>query len=181
VSKNCDNLITLVHYNELSLLLGYEEIKNKTKEILDWALIKVLDFDLEDIYMYCVVNCIENSYIANYIKTRESIEDEENTNEGEEVPQYPPIFSYDESGNEEALFIQPISPIKSTKNLTKPTHHVVKKKKKRRKSRGKKVSLPSNVSPITIVPHESESNMLMGDDDIEYDFVMPTTCCDDYD
>ena len=31
------------------------------------------------------------------------------------------------------------------------------------------------------MPHESESNMLMEDDDIEYDFVMPTTCCDDYD
>ena len=42
MSKNCDNLITLAHYNELSLLLGYEEIKNKTKEIPDWALIKFL-------------------------------------------------------------------------------------------------------------------------------------------
>ena len=31
------------------------------------------------------------------------------------------------------------------------------------------------------MPHESESNMLMEDDDIEYDFVMPTTCCNDYD
>ena len=58
---------------------------------------------------------------------------------------------------------------------------MVKKKKKRRKSRGKKVSIPSNIAPITIVPHESESNMLMEDDDIEYDFVMPTTCCNDYD
>ena len=57
----------------------------------------------------------------------------------------------------------------------------MKKKKKRRKRRGKKVTLPSNIAPITIVPHESESNMLMEDDDIEYDFVMPTTCCNDYD
>ena len=55
------------------------------------------------------------------------------------------------------------------------------KKKKRRKKRGKKVSLPNNVAPITIVPHESESNMLMEDDYIEYDFVMPTSCYDDYD
>ena len=54
------------------------------------------------------------------------------------------------------------------------------KKKKRRKNRGKKVSLPNNVAPITIVPHESESNMLM-EDDIEHDFLMPTTCCADYD
>ena len=29
VSKNCDNLITLEHHKELSLLLGYEEMKRK--------------------------------------------------------------------------------------------------------------------------------------------------------
>ena len=65
--------------------------------------------------------------------------------------------------------------------MIKPTREVVKKKKKRRKSRGKKVTLQSNIAPITIAPHESESNMLMEDDDIEYDFVIPTTCCNDYD
>ena len=49
--------------------------------------------------------------------------------------------------------------------------------KKRRKNRGKKLSLPNKFAPITIVPHESESNMLMEDDD----FVMPIACCDDCD
>ena len=33
VSKNCDDLISLAHYNELSLLLGYEEFKCLTKHI----------------------------------------------------------------------------------------------------------------------------------------------------
>ena len=56
----------------------------------------------------------------------------------------------------------------------------MKKKNKRRKGRGKKVTLPSNIAPITIVPRESESDMLMEDDDIEHDFVMPNTCCNDY-
>ena len=79
--------------------------------------------------MYCAVNCIENPYIANYIKKRKQIEDEENTNEGEEVSQYPPICSYDESGNEEELFIQPISSIRSSKRVIKPTHDAKKKKK----------------------------------------------------
>ena len=69
VSKNCDDLICLAHHNELSLLLGYEEMKRITKDIQEFALDKVLDFDLEEIYMYCAVNCIENPYIANYIKT----------------------------------------------------------------------------------------------------------------
>ena len=68
VSKNCDDLISLAHHNELSLLLGYEEIKRITKDIPKFALDRVLQFDLEEIYMYCAVNCIENPYIANYIK-----------------------------------------------------------------------------------------------------------------
>ena len=33
MSKNCDNLITLGHHKELSLLLGYEEMKRITKGI----------------------------------------------------------------------------------------------------------------------------------------------------
>ena len=94
------------------------------------------------------MNCIENPYIANYIKTRKQIEDEENTSEREEVSPYPPILSYDESGNEEELSIQPISLISSSKKRVKPTHDV-KKKKKRRRSKGRKVSLPNDVSPIT--------------------------------
>ena len=113
VSKNCDDLISLAHHNELSLLRGYEEMKRITKGIPEYNLEQFLDFDLEEVYMYCAVNCIENPYIANYLKTRKQIEDEENTNEREETSQYPPILSYDESGNEEELSIQPISLIRS--------------------------------------------------------------------
>ena len=51
-------------------------MKHITKDILEFALERVLDFDLEEIYMYCAVNCIENPYIDNYIKKRKQIEDE---------------------------------------------------------------------------------------------------------
>ena len=68
MSKNCDDLISLAHHKELSLLLGYEEMKHQTKHIPEYNLEKFLDIDLEEIYMYCAVNCIENPYIANYIK-----------------------------------------------------------------------------------------------------------------
>ena len=44
-----------------------------TKDIPEFVLDKALDFDLEEIYMYYAVNCIENPYIANYIKTRKQI------------------------------------------------------------------------------------------------------------
>ena len=56
-------------------------MKRITKDLPKFVLDKVLDFDLEEIYMYSTVNCIENPYIANYIKSRKQIEDEENTNE----------------------------------------------------------------------------------------------------
>ena len=80
VSKNCDDLITLGHHKELSLLLGYEEMKRITEGIPKFNLDRFLDFDLEKIYVYCAVNCIANPYIANYIKKRKQIEYEENTN-----------------------------------------------------------------------------------------------------
>ena len=74
-------------------------MKRLIKDLPEFSHKKFLDINLEEIYMYCAVNCIENSYIANYIKKRKQIEDEENTNEREETSQSPPIISYDGSGN----------------------------------------------------------------------------------
>ena len=90
-------------------------MKRQTKIIPEYNLEKFLNIDLEEIYMYCAVNCIENPYISNYIKKRKQIEDEENSNEREQTSQCPPIISYDELGNEEELSIQPISSIRSSK------------------------------------------------------------------
>ena len=42
VSKNCDDLISLAHHNELSLLLGYEEMKRINKNIPEFSLERVL-------------------------------------------------------------------------------------------------------------------------------------------
>ena len=63
VSKNCDDLISLAHHNELSLPVGYEQMKRITKNIPEYNLDRFLDFDLEEIFMYCAVNCIENPYM----------------------------------------------------------------------------------------------------------------------
>ena len=87
--------------------------------------------------MFCAINCIENPYIANYLKTIKQNEYEESTNERENISQYPPSVYYDESGNEEELPIQSISSTRSLKKLIKPTHDVV-KKNKRRKNKGKR-------------------------------------------
>ena len=102
-------------------------MKRITKGIPKFNLERFLDFDLEEIYMFCAVNCIDNPYISNYLKLRNQIEYEESTNERENISQYPPSVYYDESGNEEP--IQLISLTRSLKNLIKPTHDVVKKNK----------------------------------------------------
>ena len=52
VSKIFDDLISLAH-NELSLLLGYEEMKRITKHIPEYNLEKFLDIDLEK--FLCIV------------------------------------------------------------------------------------------------------------------------------
>ena len=81
--------------------------------------------------------------------------------------------------------------------MIRPTHDV-EKKNKRWKGKGKKVSLPNDVAPINVMPHENESKINVEDDilddeiyslsygtmseeTIEDDFVMHVTCCDDHD
>ena len=68
-------------------------MKRITEGIPKFNLDRFLDFDREDIYVFCAVNCIENPYIANYLNKRKQIEDDENTNEREEASQSPPIIS----------------------------------------------------------------------------------------
>ena len=48
-------------------------MKRITEGIAKFNLDRFLDFDLEEFFMYCAVNCIENPYIANYLKTRKQI------------------------------------------------------------------------------------------------------------
>ena len=130
--------------------------------------------------MFCVVNCNENAYITNYREKEKPIEYRRNTNESVKISTFPSIVSHDEIGDDEELRIQPISSIRSSEELNKPTHNVV-KKKKRRKSKGKEVSLPNNVAPIIDMPHENESKIVVEDDTLEDDFVIPIACCDNYD
>ena len=53
VSKNCDDLISLEHHKEISLLLCYEEMECITEGIPKFNLDKVLHFDLEK--FICIV------------------------------------------------------------------------------------------------------------------------------
>ena len=51
--------------------------------------------------MFCVVNCNENAYIANYRKTGKPMEYKRNTNERVKISTFPPIVSHDEIGDGE--------------------------------------------------------------------------------
>ena len=53
VSKNCDDLISLAHHNELSLLLGYEEMKHITKHIQNITLKNSLILIRGNLYVLC--------------------------------------------------------------------------------------------------------------------------------
>src|SRR3990170_231215 len=197
MAKYCNDLLTLELYNELCLFLGSEELTHKNSWFEAFIFTDDIETNLKTIYMFCMVNCNENAYIANYRKMGKPIEYKRNTNERVKISTFPPIVSHDEIGDEEELPIQPISSIRTSEKLIKPTHDVV-KKKRRRKSKGKKVSLPNNVAPIIVVPHESESKIIVEDDildddiaslsygtmsegTIEDDFFMPITHYDDYD
>ena len=109
-----------------------------TKGVAKFNPNRILDFDLEEIYVFCVINCIENPYIANYLETRKQIEYEESTNERENISQYPLSVYYDESGNEEELPIQSISSTRSSNFLLNP--HV---RWSRRKRKEEKVEIKS--------------------------------------
>src|SRR6266566_494560 len=170
MAKYCNDLITLELYDELSLFLGSEELTHKNSWFEVFILTGDIETNLKNIYMFCMVNCNENAYIDNYRKIGKPIEYKRNTNERVKISTFPPIVSHDEIGDEEELPIQPISSIRSSKKLIRPTHDVV-KKKKRRKGRGKKISLPNNVAPIIVVPHESGSKIIVEDDILDDDIA----------
>ena len=109
MSKYYNNLITLELCNELCLFLGCEELTHK----YSWFEVFILSNDIENqlkhIYMFCVVNCNENAYIANYRKTVKPIEYKRNTNERVNISTFPPTISHDETCDEKEIPIQHIS------------------------------------------------------------------------
>ena len=131
MSKYCNNLITLELYNELCLFLGCEELSHKNSWFEAFIFNDHVETTLKEIYMFCMVNCKENAYIANYNKMGKPIECK-STNERVKISTFPPIVSHGEIGYENELPMQPISSIRSSKKLIKPTHEEKEKTKKQR-------------------------------------------------
>ena len=59
--------------------------------------------------MFCMVNCNENAYIANYRKMGKPLEYKRNTNERVKLSTFPPVVSRDETCYENELPMQALS------------------------------------------------------------------------
>jgi hypothetical protein len=65
-SLYCDDQITLNQQDELTLFLGYEELSRKTS-LVDMSALDI-NSTLRGCRLYCVKNCLANTYIQNVIK-----------------------------------------------------------------------------------------------------------------
>ena len=68
-------------HKELYLFLGCEELSHKSSWFKAFIFTDHAETTLKEICMFCMVNCNENAYIANYRKMGKPIEYKRNTNE----------------------------------------------------------------------------------------------------
>jgi hypothetical protein len=161
-SLYCDDKITLNQHDELTLFLGYEELSRKTS-LVDMSAFNNISI-LHGCHLYCVKDCLANSYIQNVIK-HDVLPSYDRTNicfhlinKKEESSKVSSVVSISKPDYVEKLPFKPLPPKK------------VKKKKKRSKRREETVSFPNHVAPI-IVFDESELD----------DVLMPVTYISDHD
>jgi hypothetical protein len=65
-SLYCDDKITLNQHDELTLFLGCEELSRKTS-LVDMSVLDINSI-LRGCHLYCVKDCLANTYIQNVIK-----------------------------------------------------------------------------------------------------------------
>jgi hypothetical protein len=159
-SLYCDDKITLNQHDELTFILGCEELSRKNS-LVDMSAFDTISI-LRGCYLYCVKDYLGNTYIQNIIKY-DALPKYDMTNmcfvlinEKEESSKVSSIVSVDKPGYVEKLPFKHLPP-KEVKN-----------KKKRSKRREETVSSPKHVAPIF--------------DEFELDDIpMPVTYSSDHD
>jgi hypothetical protein len=137
-----DDKITLNQYDELTLFVGCEEISRKT------SLVNMSVFDINSTlcgcHLYCVKDCLANTYIQNIIK-HDVLPSYDRTNRcfylinrEEESSKVSSIVSVSKSDYVEKMPFKPLPPQGESK----------KSKKKKSKRREETVSSPKHVAPI---------------------------------
>jgi hypothetical protein len=141
----CDDKITLNQHDELTLFLRYEEISRKT------SLINISDPDINSTLhgcrLYCVKDCLTNTYIQNNIK-HDVLPSYDRTyrcfyliNREEESSKVSSVVSVSKPEYVEKMPFRSLPPKGESKKS-------MKKKNKRSKRREETVSFPKHVAPI---------------------------------
>jgi hypothetical protein len=139
----CDDRITLNHHDELTLFLGCEEISRKAS-LVDMS-VPDINSTLRGCRLYCVKDCLINTYIQNLIK-QDVLPSYDRTNrcfylinrevESSKVSSVVPVSKPDYV---EKMPFKSLPPKGESKKSMK---------KKRSKRREEKVSSPKHVAPI---------------------------------
>jgi hypothetical protein len=143
-SLYCDDKITLNQHDELTLFLGCEKISRKTS-LVD---MRVCDINspLRGCRLYCVKDCLTNTYIQNLIK-HDVFPSYDRTNRcfylvnrEEESSKVSSVVSVSKPDYVEKMPFKPLPPKRESKKSMKT--------KKRSKRREETVSFPKHVAPI---------------------------------
>jgi hypothetical protein len=141
-----DDKITLNQHDELTLFLGCEEISRKIS-LLDMRVVDI-NSTLRGCRLYCVKDCLTNTYIQNLIK-HDVLPSYDRTNRcfylinrEEESSKVYSVVSVSKPDYVEKIPFKPLPPQGESKKKKK------KKKKRRSKRREETVSSPKHVAPI---------------------------------
>jgi hypothetical protein len=162
---SCDDKITPNQHDEFTLFLGCEELSRKTS-LVDMSALDINSI-LRGCHLYCVKDCLANTYIQNVIKEDALPKFDRDDfcfyliNKKEESSKVSSVVSVNKPPDYvEKLPFKPLPPKEESK----------KKKKRRSKRREEMVSSPNHVAPI-IIFDESEFD----------DVLMPVTYVSDHD
>jgi hypothetical protein len=144
VNLYCGDKITLNQHDELTLFLGCEEISRKTS-LVDTSVFDI-NSNLRGCRLYCVKDCLANTYIQNLIK-HDVLPSYDRTNRcfylinrEEESSKVSFVVSVNKLDYVEKMPFKPLPPKGESKKS--------KKKKKRSKRREETLSSPKHVAPI---------------------------------
>jgi hypothetical protein len=153
-----DDKITLNQHDDLTLFLGYEELSRKTS-LVDTSAFKNISI-LQGCHLYCVKDCLANTYIQNVIK-HDVLPSYDRTNRCFH------LINREEESSKVSSVVFVIKPdyVEKMPFKSLPPKGESKKKKKKKKKRSKRreetVSSPKYVAPIIDYDNSDLDDVLM--------------------
>jgi hypothetical protein len=150
---SCDDKITLNQHDEFTLFLGCEELSRKTS-LVDMSALDINSI-LRGCRLYCVKDCLANTYIQNVIKADALPKFDRDDfcfyliNKKEQSSKVSSVVSVSKPDYVEKLPFKPLPPKEESK------------KKKRSKRREETVSSPNHIAPIIVADESELDDVLM--------------------